>query len=56
MDIYVSEATLTPSTYWWDAFESFYFGGRYFPFGLSLLCLIYGLWILFLLYLISFHS
>lgn len=56
MDVYVSDATPTPSTYWWDAFESFYFGGTYFPFGLSLLCLIYGLWILFLLYLISFRS
>lgn len=55
MEAQLLEATPTTNTYWWDAFEDFYFGGRYFPFGLSLLCLVYGLWILLILYLISFY-
>lgn len=45
----------TPFVNWWDVFESFYFGEKKLPLGVTLWCLLYGIAILVVIYFISFY-
>lgn len=45
----------TPAANWWEVLAEFYQSYEEFPLGLSLTCLLYGITILIIIYLISFY-